>query len=183
MSDAAEAPKTLYLGFCGVIDAQGVGKIAGALNQAVNDGFDAAHLTFSSPGGVAADGVFLYHHIRSLPLQTTIHNTGVVASAATTIFAAADVRRACQHSIFMIHPVQSQANGAHASLQSCLDMALAEEARIDQILTERTAIPQDVLSQRRSVEIFFGADKALEYRLIHEIGSFALPPGNKIFHL
>lgn len=184
MPDASPPePKTLYLGYCGVIDSTAVAKIAGALNQGVNDDFGAAHLTFSSPGGDAAAGVFLYHHIRSLPIQTIIHNTGMVASAATTVFAAADVRRACEHSIFMIHPVQTQANGAHASLQSRLDLALAEEARIDQILTERTAIPQDVLSQRRSLDIFFAADKALNYGLIHQIGTFTLPPGNKIFHL
>ena len=175
--------KTLYLGFCGVIDSVGVGKIAGAFNQAVNDQFDAVHLTFSSPGGVASDGVFLYHHIRSLPIRTIIHNTGMVASAATTIFAAAVHRAACEHSIFMIHPVQTQANGAHASLQSSLDMALAEEARIDRILAERTTIPEDVLHRRRVSDIFFAADKALEYGLIHEVATFTLPAGNKIFHL
>lgn len=179
----APLKKTLYLGFCGVIDSATVGRIASAFNQAVNDAYEAVHMTFSSPGGEASSGVFLYNHIRSLPVETTIHNTGMVASAATTIFAAADVRRACQHSIFMIHPVQSQANGAHASLQSTLDMALAEEARIDQILSERSKIPQDVLTQRRSVDIFFAADKALEFGLIHEIGDFTLPPGNQIFHL
>lgn len=175
--------KTLYVGFCGLIDSVGVGKIAGAFNQAVNDQFDAVHLTFTSPGGAASDGVFLYHHIRSLPLQTTIHNTGMVASVATTIFAAANRRTACQNSIFMIHPVQTQANGAHSSLRSSLDMALAEEQRIDQILSERTAIPQDILAQRRNVDIFFASDKALEYGLVHEITAFTLPPGNKIFHL
>jgi ATP-dependent protease ClpP protease subunit len=176
-------PKTLYLGFCGVVDDAGVGKIASAFNQGVNDNYDAVHLTFSSPGGVAADGVFLYHHILSLPIKTIIHNTGMVASVATTIFAAADIRRACPNSIFMIHPVQAQANGAHASLQSTLDAALAEEARIDQILTERTCIPKDVLDQRRSRDIFFAADKALEYGLVDEIGAFTLPPGEKVFHL
>lgn len=46
-------PKTLYLGFCGVIDSSSVGKIAGAFNQAVNDVFDAVHLTFSSPAQLA----------------------------------------------------------------------------------------------------------------------------------
>ena len=50
--------KTLYVGFCGLIDSVGVGKIAGAFNQAVNDQFDAVHLTFTSPGGAASDGVF-----------------------------------------------------------------------------------------------------------------------------
>lgn len=176
-------PKTMYLGFCGLIDSQAVGRIAGAFNQAVNDAFDAVHLTFSSPGGNASDGVFLYHHIRSLPVRTVIHNTGMVASVATTIYAAADHRTACDHSIFMIHPVQAQANGAHASLRSTMDMMEAEEARIDKILQERTAIPEKILSDRRSVDVFFSANKALEYGLVHEIAAFTLPAGNQIFHL
>ena len=175
--------KTLYLGFCGIIDAAGVGRIAAAFNQAVNDQFDCVHLTFSSPGGAAADGVFLYNHIRSLPIRTVIHNSGTVASVATTIYAAADFRTACDASIFMIHPVQAQANGAHHSLQSVLDSALAEEDRIDAILKERSAIPQDVLERRRSVDVFFTAKNALEYGLVHEIGDFTLPAGNKVFHL
>ncbi len=176
-------PKTLYLGFCGIIDSTAVGKIAGAFNQAVNDQFDAVHLTFTSPGGNASDGVFLYYHIRSLPVDSTIHNSGMVASVATTIYAAANKRTACRDAIFQIHPVQVQANGAHSSVRSTLDMALAEEARIDGILSERTAIPQVILDDRRSVDIFFTTDKALEYGLVHEIGSFTLPPGNQIFHL
>ena len=175
--------KTMYLGFCGLIDSAGVGKIAGAFNQAVNDQFDAVHLTFTSHGGAASEGVFLYYHIRGLPIQTVIHNSGMVASVATTIYAAADHRTACKDAIFQIHPVQVQANGAHASVRSTLDMALAEEARIDGILSERTAIPEEVLSERRSGDIFFTADKALEYGLVHEIGPFTLPAGNQIFHL
>jgi len=175
--------KTLYIGFCGLIDSAGVGKLAGTLNQAVNDRYDAVHLTFTSHGGSASEGVYLYYHIRSLPLQTIIHNSGIVASVATTIYAAADHRTACKDAIFQIHPVQVQANGAHSSLRSSLDMALAEEARIDGILKERTAIPQEVLDERRSLDIFFTAEKALEYGLVHEIGAFTLPTGNQIFHL
>lgn len=176
-------PKTLYLGFCGVIDSVSVGKIAGAFNQAVNDTFDAVHLTFSSPGGNASDGVFLYNHILSLPIHTIIHNTGMVASVATTIYVAADKRTACEHSIFMIHPVQAQANGAHATMRSTMDMILAEEERIDRILQERTAIPEQILADRKAVEVFFTAHKALEYGLVNQIAAFTLPPGNQIFHL
>lgn len=182
MPDVADE-KIMYLGFCGIIDAVSVGKIAGAFNQAVNDRFDTVHLTFTSPGGGASDGVFLYNHIRSLPIRTIIHNAGLVASVATTIYAAADHRTSCKHSIFMIHPVQTQANGAHASLKSSLDMAIAEEDRIDAILNERCSIPENVLSDRRSIDIFFASDKALEYGLVHEVCDFTLPPGNQVFHL
>ena len=176
-------PKTLYIGFCGAIDSAAVTKIAGAFNQAVNDQFDAVHLTLSSPGGAASDGVFLHYHIRSLPIHTIIHNQGMIASVATTIYAAADRRTACRDSIFQIHPISMQANGYHASLKSAIDLTEAEEARIDAILAERTAIPQEVMRQRRSSDIFFTADKALNYGLAHELCTFTLPPGNQIFQL
>lgn len=175
--------KTLYIGYCGLIDSMAVTKIAGAFNQAVNDRFDAVHLNLSSHGGAASDGVYLHYHIRSLPIRTTIHNQGMIASVATTIFAAAERRTACQDSIFQIHPVVMEANGYHASLKSAMDLTEAEEARIDAILAERTVIPEDVLSNRRSRDIFFAADKALEYGLVHEIGTFTLPPGSNIFQL
>ena len=176
-------PKTLYLGFCGEINAIAVSKIAGTFNQAVNDAFDAVHMTFSSPGGAASDGVYLYYHIRSLPINVTIHNQGMIASVATTIFAAADQRTACPDSIFMIHPVSMQANGYHASLKSAMDLTEIEEARIDAILAERTEIPDAVLQERRSRDIFFTAQKALEYGLVTGLGSFSLPAGQQIFHL
>lgn len=182
MSDLV-GPKTLYLGFCGQIDSVSVGKIAGTFNQAVNDRFDEIHMTFSSPGGAASDGVYLYHHIRSLPIKVTMHNQGMVASVATTIYAAADNRTACPGSIFMIHPVSMQANGYHASLRSAIELTEYEEARIDTILAERTAIPKAVLDKRRNRDIFFTAEKALEYRLVGELGSFTLPAGEQVFHL
>ena len=175
--------KTLYLGFCGAIDSDAVSKIAGTFNQAVNDQYDAIHMTLSSPGGAASDGVYLYYHIKSLPIRVTMHNQGMIASVATTIYAAADKRTACADSIFMIHPVSMQANGYHASLKSAMDLTEIEEARIDAILAERAEIPDDVLQARRSRDIFFSAEKALEYGLVTDLGEFILPPGNQVFHL
>jgi ATP-dependent protease ClpP protease subunit len=177
--------KTLYIGFCGGIDAAAVGKIAGVLNQAVNDQFDAVHMTFSSPGGIVSDGVYLYHHIRSLPISVTIHNMGIVASIGTTIYAAAERRTASANSMFMIHPVGTVPNGAmkQSSLRATLEAVLADEERIDAILRERAVIPDEVLTRRRDADLFFAAQKALEYGLVHDILDFTLPAGNKIFHL
>ncbi|MGN6271298.1 MAG: ATP-dependent Clp protease proteolytic subunit [Sphingomonas sp.] len=178
-------PKTLYIGFCGAIDSAGVGRIAGTLNEAVNQQFDAVHMTFTSNGGFVSDGIYLYNHIRSLPISVTIHNMGMVASIAASIYAAADRRTACANAMFMIHPVHTQPNGAlaHAALRSTLESAIADEERIDAILKDRTAIPDEVLTRRRSVDLFFAADKALEYGLVHEVCDFALPSGNQVFNI
>jgi len=178
-------PKTLYLGFCGPIDTAGVARIASTLNEAVNKQFDAVHMTFTSNGGFVSDGIYLYNHIRSLPLHITIHNMGMVASIATSIYAAAERRTACANAMFMIHPVHTNPNGAlaHAALRSTLESAIADEERIDAILKDRATIPDDILTQRRSVDLFFAAEKAREYGLVHDIADFILPPGNQIFHI
>ncbi len=184
MPDLA-GPKIAYFGYCGLIDSAGVTRIAGALNTAVNGQYDEVYLCFSSNGGYVGDGVFLYNHIRSLPIPVTVHNTGTVASIAATLFVAGERRLCTAHSIFMMHPVQVGSNGTMASgpLQAALDSALKDEARTEEILRERARIPEDVLAARRTRDIYLTAQDALNYGLVHEIGQFALPPGNKVFQI
>jgi ATP-dependent protease ClpP protease subunit len=177
--------KTLYVGFCGVIDSEGVSRIASTLNGAVNEQFDCVYLCFNSLGGYVGDGIYLYHHIRGLPLNVLIHNTGTVASIATTIFVAAAHRICSSNSVFMIHPVAAPAGGNMAAepLQAALDAALADEARLENILRERTTIAECILARRRTTDVYLTAEQALENGLAHEIREFSLPTGNKIFHI
>src|ERR1700752_1432156 len=104
MPDLA-GPKIAYLGYCGLVDSAGVTRIAQAINAAVNQQYDHVYLCFSSVGGYVGDGMYLYHHIRSLPVPLIMHNTGTVASIATTLFVAAERRICSPNAIFMIHPV------------------------------------------------------------------------------
>jgi ATP-dependent Clp protease protease subunit len=155
------------------------------LNAAVNDQFDSVHLCFSSAGGYVADGIFLYHHLKSLPVPVVMHNTGTVASIATTLFVAGERRICCPHSIFMMHPIAIPANGHMASelLHAALDAAQRDEARTESILRERTTISEEVLTARRTRDVYLTAQDALACGLVHEIAEFTLPPGNKIFQI
>ena len=184
MPDLA-GPKVAYFGYCGLIDSAGVTRIAGALNTAVNQQYDSAYLCMSSNGGYVGDGIYLYHHLRSLPIPVTMHNTGTVASIAATLFVAGRRRLGAPHSIFMMHPVTVGGNGSMASapLQAALDSALRDEARTESILRERARIPEDILAARRVRDVYVTATEALDYGLIHEIGEFTLPPGNQIFQI
>lgn len=60
--------KTAYFGYTGIIDSNGVTRIAAAMNHAANNAFDEIYLCFSSLGGYVGDGVYLYNHIKALPL-------------------------------------------------------------------------------------------------------------------
>src|SRR5690606_20615849 len=120
------APAAAYFGFTGMIEPGGVGRIAGALNSAVNSGIATVHLSFSSNGGYVADGIYLHNHIRALPLHLVIYNTGSVGSIAVSVFLAAHERYCSRHAMFMIHPTTMSAESMSARrLQSALDAALA----------------------------------------------------------
>lgn len=185
MPDLAGA-KIAYLGFCGPIDSGGVTRLTAAINTFVNDQFDAIYLCLSSAGGYVGDGVYLYHHIRALPIDICLHNTGTCASIAATLFAAGKKRLASPNAIFMMHPVTVGAQTQQLSsepLVSHLQAALAEEQRTESILRERTKLSDALLEARRRGELYFTAEKALEYGLIDSIAEFILPPGNKVFQI
>ena len=97
-------PKIAYYGFTGIIEPSGVTRLAAALNEAANRDYDEVVLCVSSMGGYVADGIFLYNHLRSLPLKITIYNTGSISSIAVAVFIGGAERYCSPHAMFMIHP-------------------------------------------------------------------------------
>lgn len=175
----------IYFGYTGPIEPGGVGRLAGALNSAVNNGADIVHLAFSSNGGYVADGVYLYNHIRALPLHLVIYNTGSVGSIAVSVFLAADERYCSKHAMFMIHPTtMGHSEGMSARrLQSTLDAALADDDRTDNILRERSRIPDAVLASRRHSEVHIAPTEARDYGFVDAVREFALPKGHEIVQI
>jgi ATP-dependent Clp protease, protease subunit len=178
-------PRVAYFGFTGMIEPAGVGRIAGALNSAVNSGIATVHLSFSSNGGYVADGIYLHNHIRALPLHLIIYNTGSVGSIAVSVFLAGHERYCSQHAMFMIHPTtMGSAEGMSARrLQSTLDAALADDDRTDNILRQYSAIPDDVLTARRFSEVHISPREAVEFGLVQGVREFSLPQGQNIVQI
>src|ERR1041385_1075673 len=177
--------KISYLGFTGGIDSSGVTRIAAALNNAVNTGFDEVRLSFSSLGGYVADGIYLYNHMRSLPLRIVAFNVGSVSSIAVAVFLAAEKRYCSSHAMFMIHPtvIPSQEGMSAERLQSALDAALADDSRTENILRERAAIPERLLTARRPRDIHINPKQAAEYGIVHGVREFVLPRGHQIIQI
>ncbi len=175
---------TAWFGFTGMIEPGGVGRIAAALNAAVNDGIGTVNLSFSSNGGYVADGIYLHNHIRALPLHLVIYNTGSVGSIAVSVFLAAAERYCSRHAMFMIHPTTMSAEHMSARrLQSTLDAALADDDRTDNILRQYASIPEDVLAARRFSEIHISPPQAVTFGLVHDVREFALPKGQHIVQI
>jgi ATP-dependent Clp protease protease subunit len=174
--------KITYLGYTGPIDSGGVGRVAAALNDAVNNRFDEVQLSFSSLGGYVSDGIYLYNHIRGLPINVVIHNTGSVSSIAVAVFVAGAERYCSKHAMFMIHPtvMPSQEGMTAERLQSSLNAALADDARTENILRDRAAIPGEILVARRFKDVYITPKEAVIYGLVHAVKDFFLPEGHKM---
>ena len=180
------APRIAYLGYCGVIDSAGVTRIAQTLNAAVNAQYTEVYLCFTSAGGYIGDGIYLYNHIKALPIPLTIHNTGTVASIATTIFVGAQRRLCSPNGMFMMHPVTVGAKAQSLAIKplvESLQAAIADEARTESILRAHTSLPDAILGQRRETDVYIAAQDALRYGLVHEVVEFALPPGNQVVQI
>lgn len=178
--------KTVYYGFTGVIDSNSATRIASALNAATNGGYDDVYLCLNSLGGYVGDGVFLYNHIKSLPINVIMHNTGSVISIAVTLFVAAAERYCSEHSIFMIHPTTMgpiQEAMTWERLDSTRDAALADDERTENILRERANIPDEFLSARRVREVYITPEDAVKFGIAHAIREFTLPKGNEIIQI
>src|SRR6185503_4377024 len=177
--------KISYYGYTGAIDSSGASRVAAALNQAVKDHRDEVQLCISSYGGYVSDGMFLYNHIRGLPLRVVAHNTGSVTSIAVAVFLAAEERYCSSLGMFMIHPtVMSSKEGMSAQrLQSSLDSALADDRRTENILRERAAIPEEILTARRYKDVYITPKEAVIYGLVHGVKEFELPKGQQIVQI
>ena len=185
MADLA-GKKVAYYGFSGIIDSDSVTRLASAFNAATNSGYDEIYFCMNSLGGYVGDGVFLYNHIRSLPIQVVAHNTGGVHSIAVAVFVAADERYCSAHSVFQIHPTTIgpiQEAMTWERLDGFRDAALADDQRTEDILRERTGIPDEVLSARRVRDVYITPQDALEYGIVHGVSDFALPQGNEIIQI
>jgi ATP-dependent Clp protease protease subunit len=177
--------KTAYYSFTGLIEPGGVTRIAAALNHAVNNLCDDAYLCINSQGGYVEDGIFLYNHIRGLPIKVIMHNTGSVASIAVTVFIAAEERYCSQHGTFLIHPTSMPAREGMTweRLRTSLDAALAEDQRTEDILRQRTTLPDDILSARRMRDVQIAPQDAVKFGLVSDIREFALPGGQQIIQV
>lgn len=184
MADLA-GQKSVYFGFTGPIDSAAATRIAAAVNSAVNSQVDEIHLSFSSLGGYVADGIYLYNHLRGLPVKITAYNVGSTASIAVAVFVAAQERYCSSHSMFMIHPTAfpSLEGMSAGRLDGALQAALADDERTENILRERAALPDDILTARKVRDVHITPADALKFGLVQGIREFSLPKGQQIFQI
>jgi len=92
---------TLFMSFSAEVNQNTSESLMVTFSQHYNKGVTDFYLLLSSPGGNVNNGITIYNFLKSLPINLTTHNIGVVDSIANVIFLAGDNRYAVPHSSFL----------------------------------------------------------------------------------
>ena len=95
-------------------------------------------------------------------------------------------RYCSKHALFQIHPTTMGPLDERMTwerLDSSRDAALAEDQRTENILRERTSIPEDLLAARRVRDVYITPEDALKFGIVHRVAEFSLPQGNEIVQI
>lgn len=129
------------------------------------------HLHINSKGGTISDGIAILENILRLKKYAVIitHVEGMAASAATFFSIAGDKRYIHPHSYMMIHQLSSGMLGSYSQFQDKQENLDEYMRMIKQLYREYTEVPMKKLDEILKRDIYFNAEKCLEYGLVDAI--------------
>lgn len=183
--------RTGYLLFQAEITPAGLGlfiKDVDAL-QALNPA--AVTIFLNSPGGNLQSAQEMTARVQAMQvrgIQVTMHNVGIVASAACFLFLAADRRRSVPGGRFIFHqasvqatPVSGTVSLTFQQIQDLSTQVQRVERGLTDIITSRTRItPAEATSFTRRT-VLLSADEALRDGVIQSIGPATVPKDGGTF--
>jgi ATP-dependent Clp protease protease subunit len=181
---------TVALNFHGPISHPATTKLrnslCGAVNELFTDGpnagkrkFDKLLLFINSTGGQIDDGLSLFGLIRSLPIEVTTINTGLIASIAILPFLAGKKRVALPHSQFHFHDFEWNYPAAHnlTRLEYVDHTQILDSARQHtlELLKENTSLTDNDFETLKLLEVPLIKDAAFakEKGIVHEVNYLA----------
>ncbi len=128
-------------------------------------------IIINSPGGEADSGFGIYDMLRFVrpPIRTLV--AGLCASAAVLIFVAAEKgnRLSLPHSRYLLHQPSSASFGQASDLEIAANEIIRLRDRYNEIVSEATGKPVDVVSRDADRDFWMAAPQAAEYGLVDKI--------------
>jgi len=180
----ANEEKIKYIVFIAAVNKESIGKLRVAITEAINSGYNKLYFLISSGGGNVVEGLNIAAFIKSLSVETIMHNIGQVDSVANVIFTSAKKRCANNNASFLFHGISMNFEKANFNFQQ-----LSEQLQIAERLEENIA--QNVASyieveiekikelMSRSQKIV-SVDEAKTLRIVHEIKDVKIPQGAEV---
>ena len=129
------------------------------------------HLYINSPGGSISAGMAIYDTMQYIKCDVSTICLGMAASMGAFLLAAGTKgkRFALPNSEIMIHQPSGGAQGQATDISIHANHILRVKDKLNQILSERTGQPLDVVKRDTERDNFMTAQEALEYGLIDKV--------------
>ena len=128
-------------------------------------------LYINSPGGSVTDGFAIYDTMKYIKCDVSTICMGMAASMGAFLLAAGTKgkRIALPNSTIMIHQPLGGYQGEATDMEIHTKYMLDTKARLNQILSENTGKPLDVIKNDTERDNFMTAQQAMEYGLIDKV--------------
>lgn len=125
----------------------------------------------SSPGGHVESGDVVYDMIKFIKPQVIVIGTGWVASAATTIYLAAEKgnRYALPNTRFLVHQPLGGARGDATDIKIQAEQIVKTRARINKLIADETGQPLDRVAKDTDRDFWMTAEEAIDYGIVSRI--------------
>jgi len=125
----------------------------------------------SSPGGHVESGDVVYDMIKFIKPTVKVIGTGWVASAATTIYLAADKenRFSLPNTRFLVHQPLGGARGDATDIAIQAEEIVKMRARINQLIADETGQPLEKVAKDTDRDFWMSAAEAIDYGIVGKI--------------
>ena len=155
----------------GSIDDKLARSVTERLLALASDGDDPITLYISSPGGHVESGDVIYDMIKFMQPVVKVVGTGWVASAATTIYLAAEKenRFSLPNTRFLVHQPLGGARGDATDIAIQAEQIVKMRARINQLIANETGQPLDRVAQDTDRDYWMTVEEAAEYGIVGNV--------------
>ena len=132
---------------------------------------DAISIYISSPGGHVESGDVVYDMIKFIKPAVKVIGTGWVASAATTIYLAADKenRFALPNTRFLIHQPLGGSQGDATDIAIQAEQIVKTKARINQLIAKETGQDLERVAVDTDRDYWMTVDEAVAYGIVKKV--------------
>ena len=129
------------------------------------------HMYINSPGGSVTAGLAIYDTMQYIKCDVATYCMGMAASMGSFLLAggAKGKRFAMPNSEIMIHQPSGGAQGQATEIQIAAEHILKTRTKLNQILSQNTGQPLDVIRIDTERDNFMSAEEAKAYGLIDEV--------------
>lgn len=129
------------------------------------------HLYINSPGGSVTAGLAIYDTMQYIKCDVATYCMGMAASMGSFLLSGGKKgkRFAMPNAEIMIHQPSGGARGQATEIQIAAEHILRTRKRLNQILSENTGQPLEIIERDTERDNFMSAQEAKEYGLVDEV--------------